>query len=491
VGQPVAVTSTDPASFVFEGAINDFPSPDVEKDNVNYLAGIREIGVRSEFTDGRDLPRLALHSIQFEGPYYEQWPPESHRRIFIETQNKSRPEEYAREILQSFMNRAYRRLVDPEEVSLIHRAWQESFEETRDFQQSVKAALLVVLTSPQFLFLIESSQSPEPEDLGSYELASKLAYFLWNSPPDRVLLESAQSETIHRTLDEQAGRMMSDSRFKRFVSEFTSQWLSLDKFDVVEVDHNRFPMLTRTMKGQLRQEPIEFLAYLIENNLPLRNLIQSDFVLVNDPVARYYDLGGQVETGLRYQPLPHQSPHLGGVLTAASLLAGLSDGRESNPVKRGAWIARKIVAEPPDDPPPNVPELKEEEGQNLTLREKLERHRNQEGCIKCHSGIDPWGVPFETFDAAGRFKSGKEVDARSTLPDGTDVSDLNGLKAYLVNDRIDQVAFSVLKHLSCYAVGRSLTYNEIEFLREEALKLRSSDYRLKDMILFVLHTDIF
>ena len=104
----------------------------------------------------------------------------------------------------------------------------------------------------------------------------------------------------------------------------------------------------------------------------------------------------------------------------ASILAGLSDGRESNPIKRGAWLARKIIAEPPDDPPPNVPELKKEDTQ-LSLRERLERHRNQKGCIKCHSGIDPWGIPFEQFDAGGLLKKNSDVVARSILPDETEV----------------------------------------------------------------------
>ena len=165
-------------------------------------------------------------------------------------------------------------------------------------------------------------------------------------------------------------------------------------------------------------------------------------------------------------------------------MAGLSDGRESNPVKRGAWLARKIIAEPPDDPPPNVPALKEDT-QQLTLRQRLEQHRNQPGCIQCHAKIDPWGVPFEEFDAGGRLKQ-QPVDARSTLPDKTEVSGVNDLKRYLGEDRIDQVAFSVLKHLATYATGRSLTYNELNYLKQDGLKLKAGGYRMKDMIRFVV-----
>jgi hypothetical protein len=285
--------------------------------------------------------------------------------------------------------------------------------------------------------------------------------------------------------------MLGDSRSRQFEQEFVSQWLSLDKFDVVAVDAGRYPKLTRDTKTQLRQEPVEFVRHLIAQNLPLKNLVQSDFVVANEVVASYYNLGERSEGGFKFVPISHGNANLGGILSQASILAGLSDGREANPVKRGAWLARKIIAKPPDDPPPNVPQIKDEPSEKLTLREKLERHRNQEGCAKCHSGIDPWGVPFETFDAGGLFKQGQTVDARSKLPGGAEVADLNGLKAYLADQYLDQVAFSFLKHTASYATGRSLSYNELASLREEGLKLKADGYRARDMLKFVVRQDLF
>ena len=129
------------------------------------------------------------------------------------------------------------------------------------------------------------------------------------------------------------------------------------------------------------------------------------------------------------------------MLTRRRSWRGLSDGRESNPVKRGAWLARKIIAEPPDDPPPNVPALKEDT-KGFTLRQRLEQHRNQTGCGQCHAKIDPWGVAFEQFDAGGRLKTAAR-GRQSTLPDKTEVAGVDDLKRYLAEDRIDQVAFSV------------------------------------------------
>jgi hypothetical protein len=357
------------------------------------------------------------------------------------------------------------------------------------FQESVKYALQVVLTSPQFLFLIENSSTPAAEPIDDDELASKLAYFLWNGPPDRKTLDLAAAGKLRKELDAEVGRLIDDSRFSLFVSEFASQWLNLDKFDVLEPDRNQFPKLTRHARAQLRQEPVQFLQHMIRHNLPARNLIESDFVVANEVVASYYDLADKTESGFDFIPISHGRRELGGVLTQAAIMAGLSNGRESNPVKRGAWLARRIIAEPPDDPPPNVPAL-ENETKQLTLRQRLERHRNQAGCAQCHSKIDPWGLPFEEFDAGGRLKL-QPVDARSSLPDKTEVAGVNDLKRYLADDRIDQVAFSVLKHLATYATGRSLTYGELELLKQHGLELKPNGYRLQDMIRFVVNSPLF
>ena len=490
VGNSQTASSTKLTAYQFEGAISNFPSPDVEKDNVNYLAGVREIGIRSEYTDGRDMPRLLIRSVEFEGPFYETWPPATHQNIFIASDNQGNSTAYAREVILAFATRAFRRpITNAEEASLL-AVWKDTFAGNGNFQQSVKDALLIVLTSPQFLFLIENSASPQPETIDSHELASKLSYFLWNTAPDRRLKKLAAANGLHQALDAEIARMVGDPRFEQFISEFATQWLSLGKFDVVEIDRKRYPNLTRDTRTQLRQEPVRFLQYLCQHNLPLRNLIQSDFIVANEVTASYYGLANQTESGFDFGPVQHANKNLGGILSQAGILAGLSNGRESNPVKRGAWLARKIIAQPPDPPPPNVPGLSEDDATKLTLRQKLERHRNQKGCAKCHAGIDPWGIPFEQFDAGGLFKQ-ETVDARSTLPDKTEITNLQDLKAYLANDRIDQVAFSFLKHLSSYAIGRSLTYNEIEFLKEKGIELRIDGYRMQGMIQFVIKSPLF
>jgi len=396
---------------------------------------------------------------------------------------------YARQVITSFATKAFRRPITAAEEQSLLGVYAKSQQSGRRFREAIKDTLQVVLTAPQFLFLIETSASPQPEVLNGWELSSKLSYFLWNGPPDARTRQLAASGLLAKQLDTEIDRMIADPRFARFASEFVAQWLSLDKFQVLEADRKRFPKLTRDTRKALEQEPVEFVKHLIRNNLPARDLIASDFILANEAVADYYGLADKTESGFRFVAIPHGRPDLGGLLTQPAVLAGLSDGRESNPVKRGAWVARKIVAEPPADPPPNVPVLKDTAG--LTLRQRLEQHRNVPACMQCHLKIDPWGVPFEEYDAGGRRKK-EQVDSRSTLPDKTEVTGVDGLKHYLVEDRLDQVAFSILKHLATYAAGRSLTYNEQYELRTNAVReLKANDYRMKDMVRYIARSRIF
>ena len=488
IQQHATVSNSEFEQYVFEGSINNYPRPFVEKGNDNYLAGVREITVRSEHTDGRDMPRLLLGSVEFEGPLYDSWPPITHQQIFIPSEHKDDPPKYAKEIIQQFASRAFRRPATGKELQRLEQTWKAFYDVDQNFRQSIKETLVVILTSPPFLFIVEQSNGPQPEDLNAMELASKLSFFLWNGPPDDQLIQLAQAGKLEQHLTAEVDRMVQDPRFRNFANTFTEQWLSIDKFDVVETNRKRYPSLTTTVKRQLRQEPARFVEHLFRKNLPAKNLVQSNFVVVNEIVANYYGLGEQTESGFEFIPISHQQAHLGGILSQAAVLAGLSDGKEANPVKRGAWFARKIIAEPPADPPPNVPELKDDS--KLNLRERLQQHRSVKGCAKCHEGIDPWGLPFEQYNAGGLFMNDR-IDAASRLPDGHQVKNLNDLRTHLVKDRMDSIAYSVARHLSIYAIGRKLTYNEDRILKQQCLELKSQDYRMLEIIQHVVASDLF
>ncbi len=487
VGKPQDVAGTNLQRFVFEGALRNYPNPDVNPaTNVNYIAGIRQIGVRSEYTDGRDMPRLLIRAVEFEGPYYDQWPTAAYKNIFGVTGSEATQ---ARKIIRRFATQAFRRPITPGEEETLYGIYRASAARGRGFRDSVKDALLVTLTTPQFLFLVEKSATPAAEPLDGYELASKLSYFLWNGPPDQRLLQLAAAGTLRGQLNAEVKRMLADAKFSGFLGEFVPQWLNLDKFQVLEPDRRQFPDLTHATRAQLAQEPVEYMRYLVAHNLPASNLVKSDFVVMNEAVAGYYGLGDKVGSGFQFVAIKPDRPDLGGLMTDAAVLSGLSDGRESNPVRRGAWLARKIIAEPPPNPPPNVPPLPED-SKGLTLRQRIEQHRSAPACRSCHSRIDPWGIALEGYDAGGRLKK-TAADAKSTLPDGTEVGGMNDLKQYLAGPRMDQVAFSILKHLTTYAAGRSLSYAELDYLKRDGLKLKKNGYRLQDMIEYVTASPMF
>ena len=99
-------------------------------------------------------------------------------------------------------------------------------------------------------------------------------------------------------------------------------------------------------------------------------------------------------------------------------------------------------------------------------------------------------MPLEEFDAGGRLQAAarrRAIDAAGQ--DGG--RRRHDLKRYLAEDRIDQVAFSVLKHLATYATGRTLTYNELDYLKRDGLKLKADGYRMQDMIRYVVNSKMF
>ena len=214
VGRPQVVAAEAPEEHVFEGAIANFPDPDVEADNPNYLAGVREIAIRSEDTDGRDMPRLLVRSVEFEGPFLESWPPASHRLVYdVPGADAADPAARARAILGAFATRAFRRPATPGEVEALGRVWRRATDRGESFAAAIREGLLAVLVAPQFLFLVESSAGPGDEPLDDHELAAKLSFFLWNAPPDRRLLDLAATGALRASLVAEVDRMIDDPRF--------------------------------------------------------------------------------------------------------------------------------------------------------------------------------------------------------------------------------------------------------------------------------------
>jgi hypothetical protein len=216
---------------------------------------------------------------------------------------------------------------------------------------------------------------------------------------------------------------------------------------------------------------------------------------LNQITARHYGIEGVF--GSHFRPVPLQSDdHRGGVLTQGSFMIGGSDGAESNPIYRGVWLRKRLFADPPPPPPPGAPPLDTENTElaKLTLKEQIGLHRAAPACARCHDKIDPWGVAFENFDATGRWRTivekteGKKkvsshpVDAKSTLPDGSEVVGVGGLQEYLIKNKSGELAEALSRRMLGYALGRQLQFSDDETVAELTRVFQGGEYRVSRLL---------
>lgn len=246
------------------------------------------------YPDEPHLPTVTIHSLEFDGPVFDRWPPELHRRILFESQLRQRDRSaYVAEVLERFMQRAYRRPVEPDEVSAMVDFFESIRPDYPTFEGAIRETLAMVLIRPEFLYLMEPA-GEQKRPLDDWELASRLSYFLWSTMPDGRLRELAAAGKLHRpkVLSQQVERLLADPRSSRFVNQFTEQWLHLDVLDRVAVSRERYPKFDQGLKGDMRQETQQYFRELLDCNLSALKLLKSDFTMLNEPLAKHYAVEG-------------------------------------------------------------------------------------------------------------------------------------------------------------------------------------------------------
>lgn len=437
--------------------------------------------------------------VEVSAPVYEQWPPASHRRIFIDSKNTGDENTYAREIVSRFMRRAWRRSVSDDEVNRKMEFFARIRPVCKDFHEAVIEVLATVLSSPRFLYLVQSDGSPAEADrtLNDFELATRLSMFLWCSLPDDKLLDLAENGRLGKTdeLVRQTKRMLADPRHERFSQHFVRQWLDMALLDHLTVDGSTFPQFDEKLKEAMQREPIAFFEEGLKNNHSVMDFLHADYALVNQRLAQHYGISGI--NGNRFQKVQLKpEDNRGGLLTMAGLLAMNSDGTDSHPLKRGIWLLESVLNDPPPPPPPAVPEidLADPEILKLTLKQRIENHRNKAACMSCHVKIDPWGVAFENFDAIGSWRTqikGKDVDASSLLFNQQKLDGVDGLKRYLLANRQDQFARALVHKMTTFALGRTLTFSDRASIDRLTANLRKEEDGLATLIRLIVTSDLF
>jgi len=462
----------------FHGRLENLPLPVFEPESPDKLSNISIFGIWNNYlvkSYNDSGPPVLVKSVEIELPWFSVWPPESHTSIFpaaASTSDADR-EEYTKGVLERFMTRAFRRPVEAKELNRYFEFWKSIRGDYDVYEDGVKEVLVAVLCSPNFLYMLEpeptaaapaDGPSEDQPKRDQFLLASKLAYFLWNSPPDETLLKLAGEGRLHKELAAQTDRMIEDPKVWRMIKAFAWEWLRVDRHENIRINPETYSDFSRFVKSDMTEETWNFLHYVLQNDLPIGNLIDSDFALLNQNLAEFYGITGVEGNHFRPVAIPREK-HRGGLLSQGAFLAGHSDGQQAHPIKRAVWLKEKILGDPPPPAPPNVPEFDPETPgfEKLTLKEQLELHRNKASCVNCHKKIDPYGIVFQNFDAVGRFhteKNGKSIDSTSTLPDGTKINGVAGMKRYILEDQHQQFCQSLVEHLMAYGLGRDIKFSD-------------------------------
>ncbi|MEZ6040494.1 MAG: DUF1592 domain-containing protein [Planctomycetaceae bacterium] len=435
---------------------------------------------------------IQIDYVEVTAPVYDEWPPQSHRRIFFDSENRADEARYARDVLTRFMSLAWRRTLHEEEVDRKLDLFQSMRQECDTFEEAMVEVLATVLSSPQFLYVIHEETAPDTA-LNPYELATRLSMFLWCSVPDEELLTLARNGQLSNAdiLTGQVDRMLNDPRSNRFAQHFVHQWLDMQLLDFLAVEKRSDPEL----KEAMQQEPMAFFQEMLQNNQSVLDFIHADYAMVNERLAVHYGITDV--RGNEFRRIPLQTDqHRGGLLTQAGLLAMNSNGVDSHPLKRGVWLLECLLNDPPPPPPPAVPaiDLADPEIAKLTLKERIENHRNHPACMSCHAKIDPWGIAFENYDALGRWRNqidGKPVDASSLLFNQQELDGMNGLKRFLLEHRQDQFVRSMVYKLSTFALGRPLTFSDYAAIDTITADTRQNGDGLADMIQKIVASELF
>lgn len=406
-------------------------------------------------------------------------------------------------VLTRFIERAFRRPLGDGELEPYIELVQREIAAGSEFNEAVKTAMLAVLCSKDFFYLVEGSPEREVQSIDDWELASRLSYFLWSTMPDDELFELARAGTLHdrEVLRGQVTRMLDDPKAERFAESFPRQWLQLKNVGMFPPDSRLYPEYDKYLEQSMVGETTSFFAEVMKRNLTLREFLDSDWTMLNPRLALHY--GIEVSAEDRFQRVTlRPEDQRGGILTHASVLSQTSDGTRHRPVHRGVWVSESILGRSPPPPPANVEPIEPNpvDSPKATIRMKLAAHVADVNCASCHRKIDPLGLAFDHYDAIGRWRTeeivpdgvGKNppVDASGVLPDGRAFDGAAQFKQLLLAD-LDQFQETFISKLATFALRRTMTVDDREDLAKIAVQSREADYRLRDTVEALILSELF
>lgn len=498
-----------------------------------------------------------INSVTIRGPLEkENWVrPKNYGRFFTGTtpDDPAKRRAYAADLLRNFATRAFRRPVDEAMLTrLTGLAESISSQPGKTFEAGVAHAMVAVLASPRFLFREEVAQAGSKEEfplIDEYSLASRLSYFLWSSMPDEELLNLARDGKLRANLQDQVRRMLDDTKASAFTRNFVGQWLQTRDIEGISIDERavlareeepdpkleqmrtRFRELRNkekedltedekkeldTLRAQLfrggrrprieltgelrqamRQETERTFAYVVKEDRSLIELIESDYAIVNERLAKHYGIPDVTGDDFRPVKLAEGNPR-GGILTQGTVLAVTSNPTRTSPVKRGLFILENILGMPPAPPPPDIPPLEDAakrfNGRTPTLRETLELHREQPLCASCHDRMDPLGLALENFNALGTWREKERaelVNPSGQLITGEKFATIQELKQVLATERHLDFYRCLTEKLLTYALGRGLEPTDLETVDRIVDQIAKANGRASALLTGILESTPF
>lgn len=360
--------------------------------------------------------------------------------------------EHAEKVIRSFKPMAYRRALSKAEVD---KAIANL--DSENVVESLKLEMKAALMSPKFIFrgIMMDVQEGKQHKIDQFELAERLSFFIWGTMPDKKLMSLAYRKQLNNptTLKTQIDRMVADKRSRNLAEDFAYQWLT---FKEMEQIRGRY-----TVTQSLMTQPVFFFDYLIKEDRPLMELIDSNVAFVNPLTRNYYHKSDLKQLpaykkgkGIEMEYVPHskitlkETKNRGGILTMPGLLAMNAVGNRTSPILRGTWILERILGDHLPEPPNVPPVPANKKGENLTFRQRFEAHKRNKTCALCHDKIDPLGFALENYDPKGFYRPHmggvkdkktkkvspkQEIDASGNLY-GDEFTDFEGLKHLLMTN---------------------------------------------------------
>jgi hypothetical protein len=452
------------------------------------------------------VPRLWLERIEIEGPIVD-WPPPSHRALGYD---ESTPENETglMQIFGRLLPRAYRRPVADEEIDRFTGVVARTMRSQElSFREGLRFGLKTLFCSPHFTFLetpiaATADTDSSPRRISDYELASRLSYLVWCSLPDDELVRLAAEGRLRNpaVLSGQVTRLLDDPKSQRFVEAFAGQWLTVDEFGSVD-PAREYVNYDEALEAAERTEPLAFFGHVLAKNRPITDFLDSDYLVINERLAKHYGIDGVKGAEFRVVSIEPKH-HRGGVLGMGGLLTLLSDGTRTLPVRRAAWVLETLLNDPPLPPPPNAGDIQPNTaGENLTVRERLLRHRNEPNCASCHVKLDPYGLALENYDAVGAWRTRQNgegiresrapaIEVGGRLKSGRTFDDLAGFKNGLLAEK-NAFARAWTHKLLTYALGRPIGYVDHRTVEAVAKAGTDDGFRIRAFLQGVIASEPF